>query len=204
MASPHAAGVAALIVGAGVTDPDAVEAILEETARAPRGGKIDPLKYGAGIIDAPAAVKMARGKTGAFSLGLGVMLLGAMAYSARRRLALGSLAGLVVGASGLFFLPWLGLDSLFAVGVPMWGEGNPLLMSALVPFGLIALLYGVRRFRAPLAGFAAGVAAHLLFQLAARTTDVLWIPGAGGTLDAVWLGVNALVSGVLAYIVVRE
>jgi len=202
MASPHAAGVAALIVGAGVTDPDAVEAVLKETARAPKGAKIDPMKYGAGIIDAPAAVKMARGKTGAWSLGLGALLLGAMAYTARRRLALGSVFGLVVGASGLFFLPWLGLDSIFAVGVPMMGQGNPLLMSALLPFGLVALLYGVRSLRAPLAGFAAGVAAQLLFQLAARTTDVLWIPGAA--LDGVWLGVNALVSGLLAYIVVRE
>src|SRR6185503_7133401 len=37
MASPHVAGVAALIVGAGVTKPDAVEQILLGTARRPQG-----------------------------------------------------------------------------------------------------------------------------------------------------------------------
>ena len=35
MASPHVAGVAALVVGEGVTDPDAVEKILKDTARKP-------------------------------------------------------------------------------------------------------------------------------------------------------------------------
>src|SRR5689334_15311590 len=41
MASPHAAGVAALVVGQGVTDPDKVEQILESTARSPQSGKMD-------------------------------------------------------------------------------------------------------------------------------------------------------------------
>jgi serine protease len=210
MASPHAAGVAALIVGAGVTDPDAVEAVLKETARKPRSGNLDPLKYGAGIIDAPEAVKMARGKTGAWSLGLGAMILGAVAYSARRRIGAGSMLGLMVGASGLFFLPWLGLDGFFSLGFPSWdlalfgadGHGNPLFFSLLAPLALVAVGYGARRLRGPLAGFAAGVAAHLAFQLAARTTDIVWIPGAA--LDAVWLGVNAVACTMLAYIVARE
>src|SRR4029077_3838565 len=36
MASPHVAGVAALIVGAGIRKPDAVEQILLDTARKPK------------------------------------------------------------------------------------------------------------------------------------------------------------------------
>ena len=61
MASPHAAGVAALIMGAGVKKPDAVEEILLGTARKPKasnatGGRVDD-HYGAGIVDAAAAVK---------------------------------------------------------------------------------------------------------------------------------------------------
>src|SRR5690606_25793836 len=36
MASPHVAGVAALVVGEGVTEPAAVEKVLKDTARAPR------------------------------------------------------------------------------------------------------------------------------------------------------------------------
>ena len=35
MASPHVAGVAALVVGEGVTNPDEVEKILKDTARKP-------------------------------------------------------------------------------------------------------------------------------------------------------------------------
>src|SRR5690606_16891671 len=49
MASPHAAGVAALVVGEGITDPKAVEEVLKKTARPPAKGRYDASKYGAGI-----------------------------------------------------------------------------------------------------------------------------------------------------------
>src|SRR3954453_14011148 len=39
MASPHVAGVAALLVGAGVNTPEAVERLMRETARRPKGVK---------------------------------------------------------------------------------------------------------------------------------------------------------------------
>ncbi len=61
MASPHVAGVAALVVSQGVRDPDAVAKILKQTARRPvhyRGNHDN--RYGAGIIDALAAVQEAR------------------------------------------------------------------------------------------------------------------------------------------------
>src|SRR5262249_8851758 len=74
MASPHVAGVAALVVAQGVTDPDAVEKILKDSARAPKDGKLDHAKYGAGIIDAPGAIKKAHNTTGGLSLGLGLLL----------------------------------------------------------------------------------------------------------------------------------
>src|SRR6185369_11430721 len=80
MASPHAAGVAALIVGAGVTKPDAVEEILMDTARKPpskgnvaAGQRVDD-HFGAGIIDAMAALKKIRGGRGASELGLSTAL----------------------------------------------------------------------------------------------------------------------------------
>ena len=83
MASPHVAGVAALIVGAGVRKPDAVEEILLGTARKPKAGtqqadgRVDD-HYGAGIVDAAAALKKARDGRGAGELGLAgaVALLG--------------------------------------------------------------------------------------------------------------------------------
>ncbi len=57
MAAPHVAGVAALLVSAGVKDPAQVQALLEKTAHKPTAyrGKHDP-HYGAGIIDANAAL----------------------------------------------------------------------------------------------------------------------------------------------------
>ena len=225
MASPHVAGVAALVVSQGVTRPDAVEKILKESARAPRGGKLDRARYGAGIVDAPGALKKTRGGTGGWQLGLGLLLAGALAASARRRglgVALGPsyLAGVLVGASGLFFLPYLGgigaamsswpVLGTMTRGFPSWdlsilgpgGHGNLLFFSALAPLVLIAAGYGARRLRGPLAGFAAGVAAHLLFHAAASTTDLGWLPGLA--LDQVWLGGQAALCAGLAYLVLRE
>jgi serine protease len=53
MASPHVAGVAALLVSAGIKDPAKIEEILKKTATS----KGDATKYGAGILNAAAAVK---------------------------------------------------------------------------------------------------------------------------------------------------
>ena len=101
MASPHVAGVAALIVGAGVRKPDAVEEILLGTARKPKGHAARPAArvddhYGAGIVDArrgaagrraTAAARASSGLAGA------VALLGIVADAAARarveRLGLG-------------------------------------------------------------------------------------------------------------------
>jgi serine protease len=58
MASPHVAGVAALIVSTGVKDPKKVEEILLKTTTK----KGDQAKYGAGLVNAEAAVKAAKSK----------------------------------------------------------------------------------------------------------------------------------------------
>jgi len=64
MASPHIAGIAALIMSEGVKDPDAVLKILVETARDPAGMDDKPKDYaehyGAGIVDAAKAVERAK------------------------------------------------------------------------------------------------------------------------------------------------
>ena len=78
MASPHVAGVAALVVGQGVTNPDAVEKVLKETARKPKAGKKDNQnRYGAGIVDAAAAVKKAQLGYGGLELGAALGFFGA-------------------------------------------------------------------------------------------------------------------------------
>lgn len=67
MATPHIAGIAALIVGVGITDPDSVKDIMIQTARVPVGMKDKPsdyaAHYGAGLIDASAAVNKAKSYT---------------------------------------------------------------------------------------------------------------------------------------------
>jgi serine protease len=61
MASPHIAGVAALLVSQGVRSPEQVAQLLQKTARRPAQyrGKHDS-HYGAGIVDAAAAAAAAR------------------------------------------------------------------------------------------------------------------------------------------------
>ncbi|WP_428261422.1 S8 family serine peptidase [Haliangium sp.] len=224
MASPHAAGVAALVVGEGVTDPAAVEQIMKDTARKPKDEKnYDKARYGAGIIDAPAAILKARSGTGGWQFLLGLLVAGALATSVRRRgltvaLGPGYLGGVMVGAAGLFFLPWLGVNAealplgdLITRGLPSWdlsllgpaGHGNALFFSALIPLGLVLGLYGWRRLRAPLAGLAAGVAGHLLFHAAVRVTDIHYIPN-GFVFDEMWLALNALVCIGLGALVLRR
>lgn len=223
MASPHVAGVAALIVGEGVTDPDMVEKILKDTARKPRDQQYSTDRYGAGIIDAPAAVLKARAETGGWQLGLGLLLAGAVAASARRKglgvkLGASYLAGVVVGASGLFFLPYIApalssepVIGALTRGLPSWdlsllgpsGHGNALFFSALVPLGLLALGYGVPKLRAPLAGLAIGVAAHLAFFAVVPMTELHYVPGVFG-LGGIWLAVNAVACVLLARLALRR
>jgi serine protease len=215
MASPHAAGVAALVVGEGVTDPTAVEKVLQDTARKPANQTYNRDKYGAGIIDAPAAVKAARSKGGGLRLLLGLLMAGAVAASARKRglgVTLGPsyLVGVLVGATGLFFLPAIApsLSSLPVIetlthGLPQWvGHGHVLAFSALIPLALLAIGYGVPRARAPLAGLAVGVAAHLAF-FAVVPMMTLAVPSAFG-FATVWLLLNAAVCLGLARLALRR
>lgn len=83
MASPHVAGVAALVYGMGITDPARVEQILRETARKPKQyqGKKDP-RYGAGIVDADAAIRAALAAVAENGLGSSSPRPGVMALPA--------------------------------------------------------------------------------------------------------------------------
>lgn len=222
MASPHVAGVAALVVGEGVTNPDMVEQILKDSARKPAKQKFSTDRYGAGIVDAPAAVLAARSKHGATQSGLALLLAAAVAATARRRslaarIGPGFYGAAALAAGGLFFLPWLsaGLSSWWGVesltrGLPSLdmavlgplAHGNPLFMSALLPLGLIAVAGGAPRSRGVLAGVAVGVAAHLLFFAVVPVFDLRYVPGA--TLDALWLAGNAALCAGLAVLTLRR
>lgn len=224
MASPHVAGVAALVVGEGVTEPAAVERILKSSARAPKDQKFDKKKYGAGIVDARAAVLEARSSGSGWALILALLLAGGVAASLRQRglldakLGMGYLFGAVVGSSGLFFLPyifasgssWPVIETLTR-GLPSWdmavlgpmGHGNALFFSALIPLALLVVGYGVRRLRPLLAGLALGVAGHLLMHASMRLTDIQYVPNTL-MLDEMWLALNALACVGMARLALRR
>ncbi len=223
MASPHVAGVAALVVGAGVTKPAAVEEILLSTARKPAGrdsaagARVDD-HYGAGIVDASAALHKARDTRGGEELGLGLAagLLG-LVLTRRRgitvgKLGFGALAAFVVGASGLdltWAIPLSWSHAHAAAGVLSNGftdlSGGPLsatlVYSAAVPVLLTLLLYGVRRLRPVLAGFGFGVAGALLFAAVAHTVELRFIPDA---VEPAWLGLQAAIAGLFATACLRK
>lgn len=198
MASPHAAGVAALVVAQGVTNPDEVERVLKQTAVHPNKTEWDK-NYGAGIIDAEAAVKAARQdyapERAGFAGLLGLLGLGGIGASsltgsaARRRLiAGGGLVGGAVLAAGAFGMPLAyGLASLAGVSA----FGSALFMSALLPMLAAVLLMQVRPLRGLLTGLSLGYAAVLAHAAIVLPTLLTGVPG-GPTADRVFLALNAV------------
>lgn len=206
MASPHAAGVAALIVGAGVTNPDEVERIMKQTAVNPTGQEWDQ-KYGAGIIDAAAALEKAKGhysgeRAGLLGL-LGLLGLGGLGLAGvmgrRRRLlaAAGLGAGALVGSGALGGSLAYGLAGTFgALGSPLW-------LSAAVPVGLAALLFGSKPLRGALTGLSLGYAALLAHGAVVLPTLLTGLPG-GPVVDRLWLAGNAVLALWLARAISRK
>jgi serine protease len=121
MASPHVAGVAALVISAGVTKPDDVEKVLKATARKAKGQGDDPQnRYGAGIVDAAAAVGKARSHDGAWALGLALASGGLLLFGFRggRRIGAGRLVAAAASTGAVYLVPALGL--LAVAGLIGW------------------------------------------------------------------------------------
>ncbi|TPV96424.1 MAG: hypothetical protein B7733_04955, partial [Myxococcales bacterium FL481] len=198
MASPHVAGVAALVVSSGVNNPREVERILKETAVHPNDATWDR-EYGAGIVDAAAAVDLAKSEYTAERGGLagllgGLALLGSGVLAfARRRAALASWLGVAGGAAvaaGVFTTPVAYLLSGLAgvgAGASAWA------LSALVPVAAAILLLRVRAARPVLVGLAIGYAALLLHGAVVLPTVLVDLPGGTGW-DRAWLAINAVVA----------
>lgn len=226
MASPHVAGVAALIVGEGITDPARVEAILQETSSKPSAGYSKD-RYGAGILDANAAVAAARGNSSGHTAWLALLLAGATIAGARRRglgvnaTGGGALAygfGATMGATGVAFLPRLLPDiasmpgvELLTRGLPSWdisllgptAHGNPLFFSVAIPLALLSLAFGRKSWRLPLAGLLVGVSAHLLAHAVMPGFDVRFVPSVLSA-EGMWLIGNAVVGLFLAQLALRK
>ncbi len=208
MASPHVAGVAAMLVGQGITDPNALRATLEDTARP----KAEKNLYGAGILDASAAT------THVFythlALRLGALL--ALAFLVARRIrskkgtfkwSLGASVGALVASVGLLpILPAVGALAragsmraaleMLARPIGEWdlllgaGLHKYLILASAAPvLALTGMFFGVKRLRPLVGGVALGTAA-LLAQMA-FSGETAFI---GGMLAMrVWTVVNAVV-----------
>lgn len=183
MAAPHVAGAAAILVGQGITDPDAVKAALQSTATP----KEDKNLFGAGILESGKAAA----HTHWAHVGVRLAALFALAFVVIRRIkkkggtvekGSGKWVGALFASIGLLpFLPALGVparlgemrwvaelamkpfgewDLLLAPGMHRW----LLLASALPAFALTTLFFNNKRLRPFVGGVALGSAA-LLVQL---------------------------------------
>jgi serine protease len=200
MAAPHAAGVAALVVASGVTNPDEVERVMKKTAVHPKNVEWDK-HFGAGVIDAQGAAMQAAagyapergGLAGLLGL-MGLAGLGIAGVSGRRRLwgPAGLLAGAAL-ASGAFGTTPVAYGIAGTVGA----FGSPLWMSAALPFAFALLLLRVKPLRGFLVGLSLGYAALLLHGAIVLPTLIDGLPG-GPMIDRLWLGANALFALALA------
>jgi serine protease len=209
MASPHVAGVAAMIEGLGVTDADAVRGALTSSAR----DKGDAKLYGAGIVDGGAAAShvfwghfIAR----AIALAAVVFLVARRIRKRGGKMARspGAVLGALVASVGLLsFAPLLGLGAhagklrwLMDLAMRPLGEWDAVLLgagfhkwllfaSALPAIGLAAIGFASKRLRPIVGGVAVGSAA-LCAQMA-WSGDAAFV--GGSLLARVWAVGNALV-----------
>jgi serine protease len=181
MAAPHVAGVAALVRASGVTDPDAVERVLESTAE-PVG---DVEHFGAGLVRADGALARTEdtegGMRGLAALVLGALVLGGL--SRRGRLGVGPVAATSVAfvvAGGLAVLPfsYIGLGALepwLAGGLPgalahvgsfahLGVIAATVALTALVPLGGVLFFLQNKRLLPLIVGVSLGFAAYLLVE----------------------------------------
>jgi serine protease len=207
MASPHVAGAAAMVVSAGITEPAAVLDALQSSA----SPKEEKELYGAGILDAGAAVAHAHWAHVAMRLAALAALFVLIASRIRRArgvLAATPLAvvGALIGAVGLFpFAPLLHLGAFGAIRPALEVLMHPLgewdlafgaglhrwlpLANALPAMAGVAFLFGSKRLRPGVGGLALGTAA-LLAQIA-FSGEVLF--GFGPFVLRLWVVANALV-----------
>lgn len=190
MATPHAAAAAALVVAMGVTDPDRVEEILESTARDLK----DPIRYGAGALDAGAATKKATRDHAVGGFGVAAVLAALAVTRARKKDGLFATARFSPGL-GLALVAGSGAWLGFVPGLGAWSGGMALL-GGLGVVAALALFFGVKALRLPLAGLAFGVAGFLLCRAALGSVDVALIPG-HGWLDMAWLVVTGAVAALV-------
>lgn len=206
MATPHVAGVAALIVSTGVTNPDVVERILRDTATHSSTGNVDPVLFGSGVVSASGAVSASVLRHGFVRI-LVLFLLAFIMYfyinSKKGTWSWGWLVPSLVVGVGFFpislvvhrtFFPGAELLSrpildwdIFFMGA---NTHNWLPLANLVmPLVLVGLGFSFSRFRSPIAGVSLGTASYLLASFWMNDT----IPPFGRLAFTAWVLLNTAV-----------
>jgi serine protease len=188
MASPHVAAVAALIESQGVKDPDDVRGILEKTAQK-KGPKN---KYGAGIVDAGAASRLAGTVYGdgvaRFWMVI-ALFAGCFAIGHLRQKSGSSLGypfwGTAALAFGLLFPDWL------TGYLGMTSHINLIGHSILIPGALLVMGAEGRTERRLLGWMALGMTLHLGWEFLRGTSPVGPEIGAWQLLP--WVAANVVV-----------
>ena len=215
MATPHVAGVAALVISAGITDAGKVEAILQNTAE-DLGAEGRDDRFGHGLVNAAKAVGAARQERGGFAHFFGALagLLAVAGAAARRHgprilrtlLGPGALLGAIWTSVGFSILPGaLGLP-LAMLDLALLGPASHfswVWASVLPLLGLAVAFVGIRRLRGFLLGLTVGFGAHLAVTALLGSVDVVGLPGLASTLDRVWLALQAGLSLGLAFAIAR-
>ncbi len=188
MASPHVAGVAALIVSEGVTDPKDVKAILQKSAQS----KSPSNKYGAGILDASSAVKLAgsfnNDRSGRFWM-VGLLFVGCFLVGKTRQKsgAEGGYPfwGTAAIAFGLLFPDWL--SNYLGMTSPLNIVGH----SILIPGALLVMGVQGKMERRLVGWMAFGLLTHLGWEFLHGTVPVGFEVSFWQLLP--WVGANIVV-----------
>ncbi|MFO0617972.1 MAG: S8 family peptidase [Polyangiaceae bacterium] len=220
MATPHVAGVAALLVAQGITDPDAIEDALKSSARVVDDSEAGKKLYGSGILDGANAVRKTAETQAAWRLALlaGLSIVIGIAARKKNRDATSPfnfayiVGGLLAGPGLFFFAPLL----FSRVALPIDLAARPLgdmdlylgvswhkylpLANALIPAVLSAVTFQIKALRPFVAGIAAGTAAYLL-----ATLGLHQMRGPFGTvLLSVWCSANAFFCYLIARMQLAE
>ncbi|MBI2301084.1 MAG: peptidase S8 [Armatimonadetes bacterium] len=166
MASPHVAGVAALLVSQGLKGPETIRQRLASTATK----KGDPKKYGAGLLNAAAAV-------GAKDAGASVRVVGRVP---RWPLVSGLVLGLLV-LSGLGLGSGRTRELLGAAPVAwaLWHLGGGVAACVAWPAAALVLLFGVRGLRPWLTALLLGWAVGCVALAWSAAGSAAWLLGNG-------------------------
>jgi serine protease len=207
MASPHVAGVAALMVGLGVTDPVAVETAIRKSARVVDTSDGAAKLYGAGVLQAADAAERVTFLHLVARLAALLAITIVVGRAAKKRNPEATspwrlsywIPALVAGPGLFFFAPWLlprvhvavdilasplaDLDFFLGASVHRWLP----LANAAIPFALMTLSFGSKRLRPWIAGLAAGTGAYLV-SIAALGEAAGPL---GHTALVAWCGLNA-------------